>query len=115
LELLDKKTFDYIDSLCERLDQGFEKEIKKRKLPISITRDGSLLNIHMIAEKPYDYETAYEANKDIGKLWHLEMLNRGIFPAQRGLFVISTVMTEEVIDKTTAVFAEVLEVIGPFL
>jgi glutamate-1-semialdehyde 2,1-aminomutase len=115
LKLLSQEKIDYIDFLGERLEKGFENEIGKRKLPISITREGSLLNIHISAEKPYDYETAFKSNKAINKLWYLEMLNRGIFPAPRGLFVISTVMTEEVIDRIIPTFAETLDVMAPFL
>jgi glutamate-1-semialdehyde 2,1-aminomutase len=113
LKMLDQSKIDYIDSLGERLELGFEKEIKKRKLPVSITREGSLLNIHMSSEKPYDYETACKSDNDILRLWYLEMLNRGVFPAPRGLFVISTVMTDEVIDTAASAFAGALDVIAP--
>ncbi len=47
--------------------------------------------------------------------WYLEMLNGGIFPAHRGLFVISTVMTKTEIDKAIEVFAHSLDVIKPYM
>lgn len=115
LKLLDQKAIDYIDSLAERLEKGFRDEIKKRNLGITTTREGSLLNVHFMSDEPYDYVTAYESNKTINKIWYLEMLTRGIFPAPRGLFVISTVMDEKVIDAAIDAFGESLDVIAPLM
>lgn len=116
MKLLDEAAFEKLDALGKRLQDGMEKAIAERDVAMSVTREGSLLNIHFSKEAPYDYETAYADKKSpVAALWYLEMLNGGIFPAHRGLFVISTVMTEAEIDKAIAVFAHSLDVIKPYM
>lgn len=116
MKLLDEAAFEKLDALGKRLQDGMEKAIAERDMNMSVTREGSLLNIHFSKEAPYDYETAYADKKTpVAALWYLEMLNGGIFPAHRGLFVISTVMTEAEIDKAIEVFAHSLDVIKPHM
>lgn len=116
MKLLDEAAFEKLDKLGERLQNGMEKAIAERNLNMSVTRTCSLLNIHFSKEAPYDYETAYADKKcPVAALWYLSMLNGGIFPAHRGLFVISTVMTEAEIDKCIEVFAHSLDVIAPYM
>lgn len=114
LQLLNEEKILHLELLAERLEAGMEKEVSKRKLPITICREGSLMNVHFTPEKPYDYISAYKHKKDILKLWHLEMMNGGIFSAPRGLFVISTVMDDVVIDRAIDVFANALDQISDY-
>ena len=50
---------------------------------------------------------------EVMKLSHCEMMNRGIFSAPRGMFAISTPMTEKEIDKTIRKFEETLKMLKP--
>lgn len=115
MKLLDEAMFDKLEKMGERLQAGMEKAIAERDMNMSVTREGSLLNIHFVKEPPYDYETAYADKTPVSPLWYLAMVNGGIFPAPRGLFVISTVMTDAEIDKAIEVFAHSLDVIRPYL
>lgn len=115
VEMLDQPAIDRIDRLGERLQLGMEKAIACQNVPMSVTREGSLLNVHMSAEKPHDYDTAFRAQTPVSKLWYLEMVNRGIFPAKRGLFVISTAIDESVVDRAIHAFDESVCVVRPFL
>ena len=115
MKLLDEAALAKLEMLGERLQAGMEAAIEKHQVNMSVTREGSLLNIHFVKEAPYDYETAYADKTPASPLWYLTMLNGGIFPAPRGLFVISTVMTEAEIDKAIQVFDHSLDVIAPYL
>jgi glutamate-1-semialdehyde 2,1-aminomutase len=115
MKLLDEAAFEKLEALGARLEAGMNKAIEDHQVNMSVTREGSLLNIHFVKEPPYDYETAYADKTPVSPLWYLEMVNGGIFPAPRGLFVISTVMTEKEIDKAIEVFAHSLDVISPYL
>lgn len=115
LKLLDEAAFEKLENLGARLEAGMNEAIGARGLNMSVTREGSLLNIHFVKEAPYDYETAYADKNPAAALWYLAMLNGGIFPAPRGLFVISTVMTEKEIDRAVEVFAGSLDTIAPYL
>jgi len=44
----------------------------------------------------------------------LDMLNRGIFSAPRGMFVISTPMTEKEVDKAVRAFETSLKLLKPY-
>jgi glutamate-1-semialdehyde 2,1-aminomutase len=52
--------------------------------------------------------------RDMPMLLHLEMMNRGIFAASRGMFVVSTPMTEKEIDKAIKVFESSLKILKPY-
>lgn len=115
LELADEKALNYIEDLAIRLENGFNKEIQKQNVPVCTTREGSLVNVHFQKDKPYDYETSLNDNKKLLKVFFLSMVNQGIFPACRGLFVMSTVMTEQDIDKAIEAFAHSIEILKPFM
>lgn len=115
MKLLDEAAFEKLEMLGTRLESGINKAIAAHNVNMSVTREGSLMNIHFVKEAPYDYETAYADKTPVSPLWYLTMLNGGIFPAPRGLFVISTVMTEEEIDRAIQVFDHSLDVIAPYL
>lgn len=81
-----------------------EKAIAECDVDMSVTRKGSLLNIHFSKEAPYDYETAYTDKKmSVAALGNLDEFNSDVFPAHRGLFVISTITTEAKIGKVITV------------
>ncbi len=63
---------------------------------------GFSANIHFSKEAPYDYETAYTDKRCRWPLWGVEF-NSDVFPAHRGLFVISTITTEAKIGKVITV------------
>lgn len=115
MKLLDQAAFDRLEAMGARLEDGMNRAISERNLNMSVTREGSLLNIHFVKEPPYDYETAYADKNPASPLWYLAMLNSGVFPAPRGLFVISTVMTDAEIDKAISAFEHSLDVISPYL
>jgi glutamate-1-semialdehyde aminotransferase len=52
---------------------------------------------------------------DLSAVLHWEMLNRGIFFASRGMYVVSTPMDEAIIDKVVEEFEGALQVIKPYL
>ena len=58
-----------------------EKAIAECDVDMSVTRKGSLLNIHFSKEAPYDYETAYTDKKmSVAALWNLRGAQRRHFP-----------------------------------
>ncbi len=116
MKLLDEAEINRINGYGDRLRAGVRKAIEKHGVNMSITGEGSLSNIHFSKEAPYDYETAYADKRcPASPLWYLCMLNEGIFPAPRGLFVVSTAMTENEIDKAVDVFDKSLEKIKDFI
>ena len=56
---------------------------------------------------------ALSSYKEFLDLLHLEMMNRGVFFMPRGMFILSTPMTEREIDITIAAFGESLALLKP--
>ena len=73
-----------------------EKAIAECDVDMSVTRKGSLLNIHFSKEAP-------DKKMSVAALGNLEEFNSDVFPAHRGLFVISTITTEAKIGKVITV------------
>jgi glutamate-1-semialdehyde 2,1-aminomutase len=118
LNALDQPAIDRINALGERLKGGFNDAFKQAGLRGQVTGIGSLNQVHwhdgpLINAR--DSVRALTAAKELPGLLHLEMMNRGIYSAKRGMIIISTPMTEGEIDKATVAFAGTLELLKPYI
>jgi glutamate-1-semialdehyde 2,1-aminomutase len=118
LKALNQATIDRINALGERLREGLKDAFDKTGLRGQVTGIGSLNQVHW-CETPLNNAResgrALKAAAELPGLLHLEMMNRGIYCAKRGMFVISTPMKDEEIDQTAAGFAEALAVLKPYI
>lgn len=89
---------EQMNVLSNRLKEGLEKSAAKLALPFSVNHSGSLLNIFFIDNPPDDIKQ--RDDHEIITKFHLACLNHGILIATRGMFVVSTIMTTELIDET---------------
>jgi glutamate-1-semialdehyde 2,1-aminomutase len=55
------------------------------------------------------------AAAELPRLLHLEMMNRGVFSASRGMYALSTPMTEKEIDQAIEAFEAILGVLKPYV
>ncbi len=102
----------------ERLKEGFSDAFKQAGLRGQVTGIGSLNQIHWCdgpLNNARETGRALAAAGELPGLLHLAMMNRGIYSAKRGMFVISTPMTDNEIDKATAAFAEALNMLTPYI
>lgn len=98
MEMYDKAAVDRLNSMGDRLADGVKASIAKHKIPVSVTHWGSLMHIHFVDKEPTNYQEAISPNPLYNKLFHLEMVSRGLYVAPRGSWALSTVMTDEDID-----------------
>ncbi len=118
MQAYDQQEVDRINMLGERLRQGYRETLKKCGIKGIITGLGSLAQIHWGAgeiKSASDSRGHFKAAKDLPRLLHLELMNRGIFIAPRGFCCISTPMTDEEIDHTINVFSHALEELKPYV
>jgi glutamate-1-semialdehyde 2,1-aminomutase len=118
LELYDQTAIDRINQLGDRLTEGFRDAFKATGIKGCTSGRGSLLNVHWRADKPRNAKEsalAAAAAGELVKLLHLEMINRGIYGATRGMFVVSTAMAEADIDKALEAFQATLQLLKPFV
>ena len=97
-----------MDALAARLCNGLATHASNLRLPLSIRREGSLLNILFAAEEPQE---AAQRRKDAEAmhLFFLAALNHGLLMAPRGLICLSTVMDEALIDTVVQRAAAAME------
>ncbi len=118
LKLFDQAAADRINELGERLRAGFKAAAAAAELKLQVSGQGSLLNVHWGASEPKNAREAAlmkNAAGDLVRLFHLEMLNQGIYVAPRCMFIISTPMTEKEIDAAVAAFEKSLETLKPLV
>jgi glutamate-1-semialdehyde 2,1-aminomutase len=118
LKALDEAAIDRINALGERLKESFNDAFKQAGLRGHVTGIGSLNQIHW-CEGPLNNarETSrtLAAAGELPGLLHLELMNRGIYSAKRGMVVISTPMTDVEIERATKAFAEALDMLKPYI
>jgi len=115
---LDQPAIDRINRLGERLRTGFQNALIEAGIRGQVTGIGSLNQVHWCGAAPQNARDAAQAMAAAGPLpglLHLELINRGIYSAKRGMFIISTPMSEVEIDKTVAAFAGTLEMLKPYI
>ena len=118
LEMYDAEEIKRINVLGDRLRNGLEKSLSDLRVKGQVTGMGSLLAVHWRTEKPKTARDTFEGLLtawDLAGLFHLEMLNHGMFTAPRGMYVLSTPMTESHIDDTIQAFGKTLALLKPYI
>jgi glutamate-1-semialdehyde 2,1-aminomutase len=118
LKKFDKKAVKYTNGLGNKLRVGIDETFKSLRMKGQATGFGSLVQIHFTdneLKNAYDYVMGILPNMEVQKLFHLELLNRGIFTAKRGFFATCTPMTESEIDTCLEEVKETLEVLKPLV
>lgn len=111
LELLDRPMVAEINRFGELLRQGLTRAFESTGIKGRAGGSGSLAAVHWGEALPLNAKQAALGSIAAGSLptlLHLELMNRGIFAAPRGLFVISTVMTETEINQAVEAFQDAL-------
>jgi len=102
-----------INKLGESFADGVRAVFKKLNIKGQVTGMGSLQNIHFSDKPVVNGKSAREANKALLHLFYLAMLERGMFSAARGLYVMSTPMTQKEIDAAVKAVDDVLTKLKP--
>jgi len=113
LEQLNAEVIDRINKLGESFANGVRSIFKRLNIKGQVTGYGSLQNIHFSDKPVIDGKSAREVNQDLLHLFYLAMLERGMFSAARGLYVMSTPMTQREIDTAVKAVDEVMVELKP--
>ena len=118
LELYDQEAADRLNGLGERFRQGFAQALKSAGLRGRLSGQGSLIGLHWGEEAPRDGRQSVagaQAHAQLFRLLHLSLLNRGIHTAARGMYVLSTAMTEAEVDRAVEAVRDSLTVLRPVI
>lgn len=109
LELIrEQKAWDGMEARGRQLDLGIESAAKKTGVAVTQTRVGTMRATFFSESKPKDWNTVKAADKvKFGKFFQ-KMLENGVYlaPSQFEAGFISTLHTDEIIDKTIEAVTE---------
>lgn len=115
MEQLNAGVIDYINKLGESFADGVRAVFRKLNIKGQVTGIGSLQNVHFSDKPVIDGKTARETNKQLLQLYYLGMLERGIFTPARGLYVMSSPMTQKEINTAVKAAEGVLTELKPHI
>jgi glutamate-1-semialdehyde 2,1-aminomutase len=107
-----------LNGLGERLERRLNEVLAAVGIRGRAVGTGSLLSLHWQEEKAAtsrEVKAAARAARDVPKLLHLEMLNRGVFCAARMDFYLSTAVSEAEVDTAAHAFWGALETLKPYV
>ena len=116
--LYDQAAVTRLNQLGDRLRDGFTAALQEVGLKGCVSGLGSLMQVHWQDRKPAnatDSIVGLTKAGELPRLVHLEMMNRGVYSAGRGMFALSTPMTQADIDKAIVSFRETLSILKPFV
>jgi glutamate-1-semialdehyde 2,1-aminomutase len=113
MEQLNAGVVDHINKLGESFADGVRAVFKRLNIKGQVTGLGSLQNVHFHDQPVINGKSARETNKDLLHLYYLAMLERGCFSAARGLYVMSTPMTQKEIDSAVKAVDDVMTELKP--
>ena len=114
----DQAAVDHINSLGARLREGGNDVFKELGIKCQLNGIGSLTNILYTDQEvsnAFDFAMTYIGCMELQKWVHLELINRNIYTAKRGEFIISTPMSEKEVDKGIQGLKETFEFLKPYI
>jgi glutamate-1-semialdehyde aminotransferase len=100
-----------MDAMAAKIARELENAARQAKVPFSIRRFGSLMNVFFTSVAPP--ATIVRDDLKAMAMFHLAALNRGLFIAPRGLIAMSTVITEalaeEICDRASQAMIDVAQ------
>jgi glutamate-1-semialdehyde 2,1-aminomutase len=116
LEEMTREALDRINSLGDSLAEGIQRVLSELKIKAQVTGYGSLHQVHFTPEPVTHAAVSLTTqDKDIVRLFHLAMLNRGMFVAKRNMYNVSMPMTETEINRAITATADALLELKPFI
>ena len=118
LKALTPQAIAHINELGASLREGIDEAFAETGIHGYATGEGSLAYVHWTEgsiTSPADVARWKQKAAELPRLLHMELLNLGIFSANRGMFNISTPMTDNEIAQTLETFRAVLHTLKPYV
>ncbi len=91
----DEAAVAHVETLGTMFKEGVEDIYKKLGLGMQILGAGSLYNLLFTNKDVKNYRDVAMAHEELNKVLYLDLLTRGVFNAERGMFCMSTPMTKD--------------------
>lgn len=104
-----------INQLGKNLAMGIQDIFTELGIKAQVMGIGSLRSLHFTPEPVVDFKTAQSGRKELMHLVHLALLERGIYLPSRGLFALSTQMTEREISAAIRAMEDIMTQLKPII
>ena len=91
----DEAAVAHVNELGDMFKAGVEEIYKRLSLGMQILGAGSLYNLLFTNKEVKNYRDVAAAHEELNKVLYLDLLTRGVFNAERGMFCMSTPMTKD--------------------
>jgi glutamate-1-semialdehyde 2,1-aminomutase len=110
MELLGPDAISRLNSGGEALASSTRSALASSGLPGTVTGYGSMFNVHIGAEVGTVRTGSETTAQDqaLMELFHLALLNEGVFAAPRGFFNTSTVLSDEDLETVAGALKQAL-------
>jgi len=112
LDALDADAIARINDLGATVRERLSDAAGAAGVPLRVTGDGSFFNVHLTDAPVTDHATSAAGDPATRRLF-MEMRNRGVFVAPRGMGNVSTPMGEAEIDRLVDAFKGALGEVSP--
>ncbi|HEV8440044.1 MAG TPA: aspartate aminotransferase family protein [Methylomirabilota bacterium] len=109
MEELTAEAYARLDALGDRLRDGVQRLLRRRRHPGQITGAGSLFWLHHTKRRLTDYRSAKPDDPELPLRVFMGLLNEGILLSQRGLGACSLAMTDADVDRFVEALGRVLD------
>ncbi len=106
---------DRINELGKKLRTGLRKVLDSLQITAQIAGAGSLAQIHFTEHQVQNWRSAAIARTDLSAIFHLLLLEQGIFTASRACFNISTPMGTTQVDQLVTASQSALTTMRPYI
>lgn len=116
LSILGQGDLDRMEAQAARLRDSIRKTIDGLGINAAVNTVGSMMVVHPSRKKLSNSREVLLAmikNKQFMRMLHLELLNRGVVCLSRGLFALSTPMTDAVVDEAAGRISAAFETVAP--
>ena len=93
MKAYDEQAVTYVNELGGLFREGAQRIFAGLGLDMRISGAGSIYNILFTNKEVHNYRDVAAAHEELNKILYLDLLTRGVFDAERGMFCMSTAMT----------------------
>lgn len=115
MKAYDEAAVDYVNGLGARFRDGLISIYKELSINMQVSGVGSIYNT-LFTDKPVrNYRDVATAHEELNKILFLDLITKGVFNAERGMFAMNTAMTEADVDFGLAMVRESLKEMLPII
>ena len=98
MKAYDAEKVDYVNALGARFRDGILEIYRDLSINMQISGVGSIYNTLFTNKVVRNYRDVATAHEELNKILFVDLITRGVFNAERGMFAMNTAMTEGDVD-----------------